>query len=423
MWRGMVQDISQGTRECLSAGPVAGYIGFDPTADSLGVGNLVQVMMLTHFQRAGHRPVVLVGGATGLVGDPSGRSQERPVLTEATVAENVAAQRAQLERFLDFSGAQAATIVNNRDWYEHLNVLSFLREVGKHISVNSMLAKESVKRRITGEGHEGMSFAEFTYQLIQGYDFYWLWKHRGVKLQMGGSDQWGNIVAGTELIRRKDGGDAFALTTPLLTKADGTKFGKTEKGNLWLDARKTSPYEFYQFWLQASDADVDRYLRVFSVRPRSELEALLAAHNLAPERREAQRSLAQEITARVHGDAGVRRAESASAILFGDGTLAELAALPEGEFAEVFLGAGVPRAEVSRAALAQGMAAVELFADYAKLAPSRSQATQLLKAQALSINKSRLVDGKAKIDASSLIGQRYLLLQRGKRDYCLIEAV
>ncbi len=420
----MLQDATPGARELLLREQVRGYVGFDPTADSLGVGNLVQVMTLLHFQRAGHKPIVLVGGATGLVGDPSGKSQERPLLSEDALAANIQGQRSQLERFLDFDpGPCAAELVNNRDWFKDFHVLGFLREVGKHISVNSMLAKDSVRRRIGGEEPVGMSFAEFSYSLIQAYDFYWLWKHRGVKLQLGGSDQWGNIVTGTELIRRKEGGEAHGLTTLLLTKADGTKFGKTEKGNLWLDAQRTSPYEFFQFWLSASDVDARSYARIFTVRSQEEIVALEAEQATAPERRSMQRAIADEVTARVHGSEGLHLARAATEILFGGGTLEQLRSLDEEQFVALFAGAGVPMADVPRADLAKGISLPELFSDRAKLLGSRSQVHALAKANALAVNFEKIGDAKASIGLERLLNDRYLLLQKGRRDYCLIRAV
>ena len=313
-WRGMIQDIMPGTEELLNKQMVAGYIGFDPTADSLGIGNMVPVMLLLHFQQAGHKPIALVGGATGMVGDPSGKSAERNLLDEATLNHNVACQKKQLEKFLDFNcGPNSAEIVNNYDWFKGFSFLEFIRDVGKHISINYMMAKDSVKNRM----ENGMSFTEFSYQLVQGYDFYHLWKNKNIQLQMGGSDQWGNIVTGTELIRRKSGGEAFALTTPLIKKADGTKFGKTESGNIWLDKAKTSPYKFYQFWLNASDEDTKTYIRIFTLFTKEEIESLETAHAAAPHLRTLQKALAKDITIRVHSEADFNAAVEASEILFG----------------------------------------------------------------------------------------------------------
>ena len=341
-WRRMLSDVMPGTDELLKKERVSGYIGFDPTADSLGVGNLVQVMTLLHFQQAGHKPFALMGGATGMVGDPSGKSEERNLLSSDTLAQNLAGQKKQLERFLDFSGDNAQ-LVNNYDWFKGVGFLDFIRDAGKHLTVNYMLAKDSVKRRLGEEGG-GMSFTEFTYQLIQGWDFYWLWKHHGVKLQMGGSDQWGNITTGTELIRRKEAGHAFALTTPLITRADGTKFGKTEKGNLWLDPKRTSPYEFFQFWLNASDEDVKNYIRIFTLLDRATVEGMEAEHDAAPHHRLLQKTLAKDITTRVHGKEQLDVALAATEVLFGKGTIDQLKALSEEQFVQVFVDAGAASA-------------------------------------------------------------------------------
>ncbi|GMU59827.1 MAG: tyrosine--tRNA ligase [Myxococcaceae bacterium] len=423
-WRRMLHDSMPGTKELLEQERVTGYIGFDPTADSLGVGNLVQVMTLLHFQHAGHKPLALVGGATGMVGDPSGKSEERNLLSEDSLAKNLAAQRRQLERFLDFSaGPSQAEIVNNYDWFKSMSFLDFIRDIGKHITVNYMMAKDSVKKRIAGDEREGMSFTEFSYQLVQGYDFWWLWKHKGVKLQMGGSDQWGNIVTGTELIRRKDAGEAFALTTPLIKKADGTKFGKTEKGNVWLDPARTSPYEFYQFWLNASDADAKTYVRIFTLLDRPTVEGLEAAHDQAPEQRALQRTLAKDITTRVHGKDELEVALAATDVLFGKGTIDQLKALTDERFESVFKGAGVPVADVPRAALSTGVSVVDLFTERSNFLPSKGEVHRLLKGNAVSVNKEKVSDAKATFAAEKLINGRYLLLQKGKKDYCLVRFV
>lgn len=423
-WRRMLHDSMPGTKELLEQERVTGYIGFDPTADSLGVGNLVQVMTLLHFQHAGHKPLALVGGATGMVGDPSGKSEERNLLSEDSLAKNLAAQRRQLERFLDFSaGPSQAEIVNNYDWFKSMSFLDFIRDIGKHITVNYMMAKDSVKKRIAGDEREGMSFTEFSYQLVQGYDFWWLWKHKGVKLQMGGSDQWGNIVTGTELIRRKDAGEAFALTTPLIKKADGTKFGKTEKGNVWLDPARTSPYEFYQFWLNASDADAKTYVRIFTLLDRPTVEGLEAAHDQAPEQRALQRTLAKDITTRVHGKDELEVALAATDVLFGKGTIDQLKALTDERFESVFKGAGVPVADVPRAALSTGVSVVDLFTERSNFLPSKGEVHRLLKGNAVSVNKEKVSDPKATFAAEKLINGRYLLLQKGKKDYCLVRFV
>lgn len=419
-WRCMLSQKIDGIDELLKAERVSGYIGFDPTADSLGVGNLVQVMTLLHFQEAGHRPIALVGGATGMVGDPSGKSAERNLLSADDLEKNLAGQRKQLERFLDFGGKDGALLVNNYDWFKEMRFLDFIREAGKHLTVNYMLAKDSVKKRLEGENSEGMSFTEFTYQLIQGWDFYWLYKHHGVKLQMGGSDQWGNITTGTELIRRKDGGKAFAITTPLITKADGTKFGKTEKGNLWLDPKRTSPYEFFQFWLNASDEDAATYVRIFTLMERAQVEGLIAEHGAAPHERKLQKALAKDITIRVHGQEQLDVALAATEVLFGKGTIDQLKALSEAQFEQVFVGAGVRVAEVS---LGAGIAAVDLFTEKSGLVASKGDAREFMKQNALSVNKQKVNDPKTVFTSEKLINGRYLLLQKGKKDYCLVKAV
>lgn len=419
-WRRMLSDAMPGTAELLQKEPVTGYIGFDPTADSLGVGNLVQVMTLLHFQRAGHIPMALVGGATGMVGDPSGKSQERNLLGTDQLQANLAGQRAQLEKFIDFSGKNGASIVNNYDWFKDFTFLDFIRDAGKHITVNYMMAKSSVERRINGtDGAEGMSFTEFTYQLIQGYDFYWLWKNKGVKLQMGGSDQWGNITTGTELIRRMAQGEAYALTSCLITKADGTKFGKTEKGNIWLDPKRTSPYEFYQFWLNASDEDVKNYVRIFTLMDRATVEGMEAEHDAAPHNRLLQKTLAKDITTRVHGADQVDVALAATEVLFGKGTVDQLKSLSEAQFEQVFVGAGVPMSEVARDSIGGALTVGDAFT---KFDISKSEVIKLLKQNALSLNKVKVTDPKMVIGADQLLNGRYLLLQKGKKDYCLIKA-
>lgn len=416
----MLHDSMPGTDKLLNTEKVRGYIGFDPTADSLGVGNLVQVMTLLHFQRAGHTPIVLVGGATGMVGDPSGKSEERNLLSTDTLQQNLAGQRRQLERLLDFTGSNAAELVNNYDWFKDISFLDFIRDTGKHLSVNYMMAKDSVKKRIAGSDHEGMSFTEFSYQLIQGYDFLHLFQHQGVKLQMGGSDQWGNITTGTELIRRKVQGEAYALTTNLLQKADGSKFGKTEKGNLWLDPKRTSPYEFYQFWLNASDEDVKNYVRIFTLLDRATVEGMEKEHDAAPQNRLLQKALAKDITVRVHGQQELDFALAATDLLFGKGTIDQLKSLSEDRFLSVFVGAGVPVAEVSREAIAAGVNVVDLFVH---LVPSKSEIHRQLKSNSLSLNKEKVTDSKLSIGADKLINGRYLLLQKGKKDYCLVKVI
>lgn len=413
----MLHDVMPGTEELLlKHQPVKGYIGFDPTADSLGVGHLVQVMTLLHFQRAGHHPIALVGGATGLVGDPSGKSSERNLLTEDVLAHNLKGIRTQLERFIDFTGGRA-TLVNNADWFRSMPFLEFIRDVGKHLTVNYMLAKDSVKKRIEGEG-EGMSFTEFTYQLVQGHDFFHLWKEHGVQLQMGGSDQWGNIVTGTELIRRRAQGQAWALTTQLITKSDGTKFGKTESGNVWLDPARTSPYEFYQFWLNASDADAANWARIFTLRSKEELEALDAAHAKEPSARHLQRMLASDVTERVHSKADVDFAIKAADVLFGKATIETLRSLTEVQIASIFK--DVPSKDVARDELVKGIPFVELVTTKTGFVESKGAARKLIEQNGLALNKEKVTDPMKLIDASALLSDRYLLLSRGKKDNCLV---
>lgn len=419
-WRNMLQDSMPGTEELLHSGMVTGYIGFDPTADSLGVGNLVQVMTLLHFQRCGHKPIALVGGATGMVGDPSGKSAERNLLDEKTLQYNLDCQRKQLEKFLNFNcGANSAVIVNNYDWFKNFSFLDFIRDVGKHITVNYMMAKDSVKKRIAGESHEGMSFTEFTYQLVQGYDFYYLWKNSGVKLQMGGSDQWGNITTGTELIRRMEGGEAFALTTPLIKKADGTKFGKTESGNIWLDKKRTSVYKFYQFWLGTADADAENYIRIFSIKTKAEIEDLIERHKKAPHEFLLQKSLAEEITERVHSTEELQTAIEASQILFGKATSDSLKNLSEEDFLSVF--EGVPQAKVNKTEIENGIAIIDLVSEKTGFLKSKGEAKRAFEEKSMSINKEK-AEGDLVVNASNLISGKYILLQRGKKNYFLVVA-
>jgi len=414
-WRGMIHDIMPGTEEALLQKVSAGYIGFDPTADSLHVGHLVQIMTLVHFQRAGHKPYALVGGATGMVGDPSGKSQERNLLDAATLDHNVACVRKQLEAFLDFDcGANSAEMVNNYDWFKNMTFLDFIRDVGKHISVNYMMAKDSVKKRL----ETGMSFTEFSYQLVQGYDFYHLNNHHNCIIQLGGSDQWGNIVTGTELIRRKAGGEAFAVTTPLIKKADGTKFGKTESGSVWLDSEKTSPYAFYQFWLNASDADAANYIRIFTLRSKAEIEALEAAHAEAPHLRVLQKAIADDITTRVHGAAALQTAIAASNILFGKSTADDLRSLSEKDFFAVF--EGVPQATISQAEFGTGISIIEALAAKSGFLSSNGEARRELKANAISVNKEKVGEDFI-VGPAQLINERYVLLGKGKKNnYILI---
>ncbi|CAN5391408.1 tyrosine--tRNA ligase [soil metagenome] len=414
-WRGMLQDIMPGTEDLLNKEQVTGYIGFDPTSDSLGIGNMVQIMTLLHFQKAGHKPIALVGGATGMVGDPSGKSAERNLLDETTLNHNIVGQKKQLEKFLDFNcGNNSAEIVNNYDWFKGFSFLEFIRDVGKHISVNYMMAKDSVKNRL----ENGMSFTEFSYQLVQGYDFYYLWKNKGIKLQMGGSDQWGNIVTGTELIRRKASGEAFALTTPLIKKADGTKFGKTEGGNVWLDRTKTSPYKFYQFWLNASDEDVKNYIRIFTLFTKEEVEKLESEHATAPHLRTLQKALAKDITTRVHSEEDYNSAVSASQILFS-GTLDDLAKLSEELFLDIF--DGVPQFEISKSELENGISIIDLLAEKTQVFPSKGEARKMIQGGGVLINKAKVEDVEIKVSSTHLINNKYILVQKGKKNYFVIK--
>lgn len=412
-WRRMLHDSMPGTEEFLASGPQKAYIGFDPTADSLGVGNLVQVMMMVHFQRAGHQPYALVGGATGMVGDPSFKAAERSLLDAESLQKNLEGQKKQLMKFLDFDGPQGAQLVNNYDWFKDFGFLDFIREVGKHITVNYMLAKDSVKSR----QESGISFTEFSYQLIQGYDFFHLWKNEGIRLQMGGSDQWGNITTGTELIRRMGGGEAFALTTPLIKKADGTKFGKTEGGNIWLDPNRTSPYQFYQFWLNAADQDAGNYIRIFTTKSREEIEALEAQHAEAPHLRILQKALAEDITARVHSVEEVEKAMAASQILFGQSTAESLRDLDSKTLLDVF--EGVPQMTISKADLAAGIPILDVICADTALFASRGEAKKLMAAGGVSLNKTK-VDADYQVQLSDLLADGYLLAQKGKKNYALI---
>ncbi|NQW24908.1 MAG: tyrosine--tRNA ligase [Cryomorphaceae bacterium] len=412
-WRRMLHDSMPGTEELLASGPQKAYIGFDPTADSLGVGNLVQVMMLVHFQRAGHQPYALIGGATGMVGDPSFKSAERQLLDAETLEKNLAGQKAQLMKFLDFDGPNGAKIVNNYDWFKDFGFLDFIRDIGKHITVNYMLAKDSVKSR----QESGISFTEFSYQLIQGYDFFHLLKNEGIRLQMGGSDQWGNITTGTELIRRMGAGEAFALTTPLIKKADGTKFGKTEGGNVWLDPNRTSPYQFYQFWLNAADEDGGNYIRIFTTKSREEIESLEAEHAQAPHLRILQKALAADITARVHSEEELQKALQASQILFGQSTAEDLKGLDARTLLDVF--EGVPQMEVQKEAIQAGLPILEVLCADTALFASRGEAKKLLAAGGVSLNKSK-VDAAYIVTSEDIIGGGYLLAQKGKKNYALI---
>jgi tyrosyl-tRNA synthetase len=419
-WRGMIQDIMPGTAELLEKEMVSGYIGFDPTSDSLHIGSLVPILLLVHLQRAGHKPFALVGGATGMVGDPSGKSEERNLLSEEVLKINQEGVRNQLAKFLDFTPGKsnAAEMVNNYDWFKDFTFLHFIRDVGKHITVNYMMAKDSVKKRL--EGETGMSFTEFTYQLVQGYDFYWLYQNKNCKLQMGGSDQWGNIVTGTELIRRKAGGEAFAFTCPLITKADGGKFGKTEKGNVWLDPKKTSPYQFYQFWLNASDEDAKKWIKIFTLLSREEIESLLAQQEAAPHERALQKKLAEEVTCFVHSRADYEFAAKASEILFGNATTEILQSLSEEQLLQVM--EGVPAIEVSKASLDAGYEIVSFLAD-TQIFPSKGEARKMWQGGGLGLNKSKIGPDKTTIDTNDLLRGKYLLVQKGKKNYYLVKAV
>lgn len=414
-WRGMLHDIMPETEELLTSEMVSGYIGFDPTADSLGVGNMVQIMTLVHFQRAGHKPIALVGGATGMVGDPSGKSAERNLLDLETLQHNLDSQKKQLEKFLDFDcGANSAEIVNNYDWFKDFDFLGFIRDVGKHMSVNYMMAKDSVKKRLD----TGMSFTEFSYQLIQGYDFYHLWKNNGVKLQMGGSDQWGNITTGTELIRRLGRGSAHALTTPLIKKADGTKFGKSEGGNVWLDPARTSPYAFYQFWLNASDADAENYIKIFSIKSREEIEALITEHAEAPFKRALQKALAEEITVRVHSKADLDNALAASQILFGKATEDQLRSLDRATLESVF--EGVPQFELAASDLEGGLDIVEALAEHTAVFPSKGEARKMVQGNGVAINKTKVGVDKV-LTKDDVVAGGLIIVQKGKKNYFLVK--
>ena len=418
-WRGMLQDIMPGTEEKLNERMTSGYIGFDPTADSLHVGHLTQIMTLIHFQRAGHKPVALVGGATGMVGDPSGKSAERNLQTEDVVAHNLAQLQKQLAKFLKFEeGGNGAVMLNNADWFKNMSLFDFIRDIGKHITVNYMMAKDSVKRRL--EGDSGLSFTEFCYQLIQGYDFYYLWKHHNCLIQMGGSDQWGNIVTGTELIRRKDAGTAYAITTHLIKKSDGTKFGKTESGAVWLDAEKTSPYKFYQFWLNASDEDTKMWIRIFTLKSQQEIAQLEAAHNEAPHLRILQRALAEDITIRTHSEEALETAIKTSEFLFGNGSLEFFTTLNDGQVLEIF--EGIPQFEISKAELEQGIEAATLLAEKSKVLASKGEAKKLIQGGGVSINKVKISDAGSLFTTSNLLNGRFIIVQKGKKNYYLLIA-
>lgn len=421
-WRGMIHEIMPGTEEQLQKELTSGYVGIDPTADSLHIGHLVGVMILKHFQRAGHRPIALIGGATGMIGDPSMKSAERNLLDEATLRHNQESLKKQLAKFLDFESDKpnAALLVNNYDWMKDFSFLNFIRDIGKHITVNYMMSKDSVKKRLNGESSEGMSFTEFSYQLMQGYDFLHLYQTLGCRIQMGGSDQWGNITTGTELIRRKAGGEAFALVCPLITKADGTKFGKTESGNVWLDRRYTSPYKFYQFWLNVSDEDAEKYIKIFTALDKEEIEGLVVEQKAAPHLRALQKRLAKEITIMVHSEEDYNQAVEASNILFGNATADALKKLDEETFLQVF--EGVPTFDISKDELAAGIKAVDLLTEKAAVFPSKGEMRKTVQAGGVMINKEKLENFDDAIDASSLIAGKYIIAQKGKKNYFLLIA-
>ena len=422
-WRGMIHDITPGTEEQLQKEMTSAYVGIDPTADSLHIGHLVSVMMLKHFQIAGHKPIALVGGATGMIGDPSGKSTERNLLDEQTLRHNEACLKKQLAKFLDFASdaANAAELVNNYDWMKNFSFLDFIRDIGKHITVNYMMAKDSVKKRLGEEAKMGMSYTEFSYQLVQGTDFLHLYREKNCKLQMGGSDQWGNITTGTELIRRKESGEAFALTCPLITKADGGKFGKTESGNVWLDPKLTTPYKFYQFWLNVSDADAEKYIKIFTLLSRQEVAVLVKEQQAAPHLRPLQKRLAKEVTCMVHDEDEYNKAVDASEILFGKATTESLAKLDKQTFLSVF--EGVPTYQVDRARLDVGVPVVELLTTDTQAFPSKGELRRTIKGNGLSLNQAKLTDQEYLVTGADLINGSYILVQKGKKNYYIIEAV
>tara|TARA_R110002072_G_scaffold85225_3_gene193096 strand:+ start:61008 stop:62306 length:1299 start_codon:yes stop_codon:yes gene_type:complete len=421
-WRGMVHDVMPDTEQHLLEEMRSAYVGFDPTADSLHIGNLVPIMLLSFYQRCGHKPFALVGGATGMIGDPSGKSSERNLLDEATLRHNQECVKKQLSQFLDFSsGAEnQAVMVNNYDWMKEFSFLDFIRDVGKHITVNYMMAKDSVKSRLTGEGADGMSFTEFTYQLVQGYDFLHLYREHNCTLQMGGSDQWGNITTGTELIRRIGGGKGYALTCPLITKSDGSKFGKSEGGNVWLDANRTSPYKFYQYWLNTSDDDAEKYIKIFTFLDQPTIEALVAEHKTAPHMRLLQKRLAQEVTTTVHSEEAFEKVVKASEILFGKSTSDDLRSLDEQTFLDVF--EGVPQAEISKSEINDGLDIIGALAEKTGFLKSNGEARRALKENSISVNREKVTDD-FKVTNNDLINGQFVLLQRGKKNYFIIKVV
>lgn len=422
-WRGMIHDITPGAEEQLKKEMTSAYVGIDPTADSLHIGHLVSVMMLKHLQLCGHKPIALVGGATGMIGDPSGKSAERNLLDEKTLRHNEECLKAQLAKFLDFESdaPNAAELVNNYDWMKEFSFLEFIRDIGKHITVNYMMSKDSVKKRLGEESKAGLSFTEFTYQLVQGTDFLHLYREKNCKLQMGGSDQWGNITTGTELIRRKEGGEAFALTCPLITKADGGKFGKTESGNVWLDPKLTTPYKFYQFWLNVSDVDAEKYIKIFTLLTKDEVTSLVKEQEAAPHLRPLQKRLAREVTCMVHGEEEYNTAVEASQILFGNATNASLSALDKKTFLAVF--EGVPTYEIARGKLNSGVPIVELLASETDIFASKGELRRTMQGNGLSLNKAKLVDQEYLVAEKDLINESYILIQKGKKTYYIIEAI
>lgn len=415
-WRGMIHDIMPGTEELLNSKKISGYVGFDPTANSLHIGNLVPIMLLVHLQRSGHNPIALIGGATGMVGDPSGKSQERNLLDAETLAYNIAGQKKQLLKFLDFEGENKAELVNNYDWFKEFSFLDFIRDVGKHMTINYMMAKDSVKTRL----ETGLSFTEFSYQLVQGYDFYHLWKNNGCLLQMGGSDQWGNITTGTELIRRMEGGEAFALTAPLLKRSDGKKFGKSEGGNIWLDKEKTSPFKFYQYWLNVSDEDAGKMMRIFTLKNQAEIETLEAEHAQDPGRRILQKELAKDVTIRVHSEADFESAILASKVLFGKSTTEDLEAISERDFLSIFEGVG--QMEIPKKEIENGIGIIDALSEKTNFLKSKGEARRDLKQNAISVNKRKVNDNKL-VDSNDLINDKYILLQKGKKNFFIIKAI
>lgn len=421
-WRGMIQDIMPGTEEKLMEGPQAAYVGIDPTADSLHIGHLVSIMILKHFQQCGHKPIALIGGATGMIGDPSMKSQERNLLDEETLQHNIAGIKKQLSRILDFDSdaPNKAELVNNYDWMKNYSFLNFIRDVGKHITVNYMMAKDSVKKRLSSESREGMSFTEFSYQLLQGYDYLWLYENKGCRLQLGGSDQWGNITTGTELIRRMLGKtDAFALTCPLIRKADGTKFGKTEKGNIWLDPEKTSPYEFYQFWLNVSDEDAERYIRIFTLLDKETIDTAIGEHRQDPGRRTLQQLLAKELTTMIHGLIEYANAVSASRMLFGNSTSDELRKLDEKTFLAVF--SGVPTFDIQKSDLPCDI--IDLLAVKTQVFSSKGEARKMVQGNGVSINKDKISDIGYEVSGKDIVDGKYILAQKGKKNYFIINVL